>query len=43
VTAKFEAVGFDVVASNGEEFAKFLAGETQRWRNVIETGKITPE
>jgi len=43
VTAKFEAVGFDVVANNGAEFAKFLAGETQRWRTVIETGKITPE
>jgi tripartite-type tricarboxylate transporter receptor subunit TctC len=43
VAAKFDAVGFDVVASSGDEFAKFLAGETQRWRTVIETGKITPE
>jgi tripartite-type tricarboxylate transporter receptor subunit TctC len=43
IKAKFEAVGFDVVASTGEEFAKFLAGETARWKSVIETGKITPE
>jgi tripartite-type tricarboxylate transporter receptor subunit TctC len=43
VKAKFEAVGFDVVANNGEQFAKFLAEETARWRTVIETGKITPE
>ena len=43
VKAKFEAVGFDVVASNSDEFAKFLAGEIARWKAVIETGKITPE
>jgi tripartite-type tricarboxylate transporter receptor subunit TctC len=43
VKSKFEAVGFDVVASNGEQFAKFLAGEIARWKAVIETGKITAE
>ena len=43
VKAKFEAVGFDVVAGNGEQFAKFLAGEIARWKSVIETGKITAE
>jgi tripartite-type tricarboxylate transporter receptor subunit TctC len=43
VKAKFEAVGFDVIASNGGEFAKFLADEIARWTLVIETGKITPE
>ena len=43
VKAKFEAVGFDVVASNAEQFARFLADETARWKLVIETGKITPE
>jgi tripartite-type tricarboxylate transporter receptor subunit TctC len=43
VKAKFEAVGFDVVASNGEQFAKFLTGEMARWKSVIETGKITAE
>jgi tripartite-type tricarboxylate transporter receptor subunit TctC len=43
VKAKFEAVGFEVVASNAEQFTKFLADETARWKLVIETGKITPE
>jgi len=43
VKAKFEAVGFDVVASNGSAFAKFLTEEIARWKAVIETGKITPE
>jgi tripartite-type tricarboxylate transporter receptor subunit TctC len=42
VKAKFEAVGFDVVGSNGEAFAKFVAAEIARWKTVIETGKITP-
>jgi tripartite-type tricarboxylate transporter receptor subunit TctC len=43
VKAKFEAVGFDVVASNGSQFEKFLTDEFARWKTVIETGKITPE
>jgi tripartite-type tricarboxylate transporter receptor subunit TctC len=43
IKAKFEAIGFDVVASNGEQFAKFLAGEIARWKAVVETGKITAE
>jgi tripartite-type tricarboxylate transporter receptor subunit TctC len=43
VKAKFEAVGFDVVASNGEQFAKFAADEIARWKAVIEAGKITPD
>jgi tripartite-type tricarboxylate transporter receptor subunit TctC len=43
VKARFEAVGFDVVASNSAEFAKFLTEEIARWKTVIETGKITPE
>ena len=43
IKAKFEAVGFDVVASNGEQFAEFLADEIARWKTVIETGKITAE
>ena len=41
IKAKFEAIGFDVVASNAEQFAKFLAGEIARWKSVVETGKIT--
>ena len=43
VKAKFEAVGFDVVANNGEQFVKFLADEIARWKVVIETGKITAD
>ncbi len=43
VKAKFEAVGFDVVASNGAEFEKFLAEELARWKSVIEKGNIKPE
>ena len=43
IKAQFEAVGFEVVASNGDEFAKFLTGEIARWKNVIEVGKIAAE
>jgi tripartite-type tricarboxylate transporter receptor subunit TctC len=43
VKTKFEAVGFDVVANNGDQFTKFLAEEIARWKVVIETGKITAE
>ncbi len=43
VKAKFEAVGFDVVAGNGEQFATFLKGEFERWKAVIEKGGITAE
>jgi tripartite-type tricarboxylate transporter receptor subunit TctC len=43
IKAKFEAIGFDVVASNGVAFAKFLDGEIARWRTVVETGNITAE
>ena len=43
VKTKFEAVGFDVVANNGDQFTKFLAQEIARWKAVIETGKITAE
>lgn len=41
--AKYEAVGFEVVGSNGEQFSKFVADEIARWKQVIETGKISPE
>jgi tripartite-type tricarboxylate transporter receptor subunit TctC len=43
VKAKFEAVGFNVVASNGNQFAAFLNEEVARWKTVIETGRITPD
>ena len=43
IKAQFEAVGFEVVASNGDAFRKFLTGENARWKNVIEVGKISAE
>lgn len=43
VKAKFADMGFEVVASNGSQFADFLAKEIARWKTVIETGNITAE
>jgi len=43
VKAKFDAVGFDVVASNSEQSSKFIGDEIARWKSVIEAGKITAE
>ena len=43
IKSQFEAVGFEVVAGNGEEFRKFLTGEIARWKNVIDAGKISAE
>jgi len=42
VKGKFEAIGFDVVATSGAEFKSFLSDEITRWKTVIEAGKITP-
>jgi tripartite-type tricarboxylate transporter receptor subunit TctC len=43
VKKQFNDIGFDVVASNGAQFGEFLAGETQRWKTVVEAGNITAE
>lgn len=43
IKAQFEQLGFEVVASTGAQFETFLAGEIARWKQVIETGKITVE
>lgn len=40
VKAKFNGLGFDVVAITPEEFVVFRNGEEQRWREVVKTGKI---
>ena len=40
---QFNDIGFDVVASTGLQFRDFLNAETERWRTVIESGKITAE
>lgn len=41
VTAKFNDLGFEVVANSSDEFATFLGEELARWKLVIETGNIT--
>jgi tripartite-type tricarboxylate transporter receptor subunit TctC len=41
VKARFDDIGFEVVASSGAEFSAFLDKEIARWKDVIETGKIT--
>lgn len=40
VKAKFNDMGFEVVASSPEEFAAFQKAEEERWRTVITEGKI---
>ncbi|MGO4392113.1 Bug family tripartite tricarboxylate transporter substrate binding protein [Variovorax sp. M-6] len=41
VRQQFTAIGLEVVANTPEQFAKFQQQEFARWKNVIETGKIT--
>jgi tripartite-type tricarboxylate transporter receptor subunit TctC len=41
VVARFDDIGFEVVASTGPEFAKFLEAEIARWKTVIEVGNIS--
>jgi tripartite-type tricarboxylate transporter receptor subunit TctC len=43
VKAKFDGMGFEVVANNGSQFADFLTKEIARWKTVIEAGNITAE
>jgi tripartite-type tricarboxylate transporter receptor subunit TctC len=43
VKAKFNDIGFDVVANTSKQFETFLAAEIARWKTVIEVGKIQPE
>lgn len=40
---KLQEQGFEIVANTPEEFAKFQARELERWRVVIEKGKIELE
>jgi tripartite-type tricarboxylate transporter receptor subunit TctC len=42
VKARFDDIGFDVVANTGAQFSQFLAQEIARWRSVVERGNITP-
>jgi tripartite-type tricarboxylate transporter receptor subunit TctC len=41
VKPKLLEVGFEIVGNTPEQFAKFQASEHARWKQVIETGKIT--
>jgi tripartite-type tricarboxylate transporter receptor subunit TctC len=41
IKARFDELGFEVVANTGAEFAKFLDGEAARWKTVVEQGKIS--
>jgi len=40
---RMEDVGFEIVASTPEQMAQFQAQELERWRQVIEVGKIQLE
>ncbi|MBO1113103.1 tripartite tricarboxylate transporter substrate-binding protein [Bordetella petrii] len=40
VTKTLQGLGFEVVASSPEEFAKFQQGEVKRWKQVIKEGGI---
>jgi tripartite-type tricarboxylate transporter receptor subunit TctC len=42
VARRMGELGFEVVGSTPEEFASFQNGEIERWRRVVEVGKITP-
>lgn len=41
--ARFEELGFDVVANTGAQFKDFLTAEIKRWKTVIEVGNIKAE
>jgi tripartite-type tricarboxylate transporter receptor subunit TctC len=43
VRPRMEEMGFEIVASTPEQFQAFLTEELARWKQVIETGKITIE
>ncbi len=43
IKKQFNDIGFDVVASTGAQFTEFLTAETQRWKTVVEAGKITAD
>jgi tripartite-type tricarboxylate transporter receptor subunit TctC len=43
VRAKIASFGSDDVANTPEEFRLFIANETQKWRGIVEAGKITLE
>lgn len=40
---KLLEVGFEIVGNTPEQFTRFQASESARWKRVIETGKITAD
>jgi tripartite-type tricarboxylate transporter receptor subunit TctC len=40
---RMEDLGFEIVANTPEQMAAFQAKELERWKQVIEVGKITLE
>jgi tripartite-type tricarboxylate transporter receptor subunit TctC len=43
VKPKLLGLGFEIVANTPEQFTAFQAAEFARWKQVIETGKITAD
>ena len=43
VKKQFTDLGFEVVATSGAQFTDFLRAEAERWKKVVETGKISVE
>jgi tripartite-type tricarboxylate transporter receptor subunit TctC len=43
VVAKFNKLGFEVMATSNDEFRTYLGQEMARWKDVIEKGNITAE
>jgi tripartite-type tricarboxylate transporter receptor subunit TctC len=41
VRPRMEELGFEIVANTPEQFREFLTAELARWKQVIETGKIS--
>jgi len=39
----FTDLGFEVVATSGAQFTDFIRAEAERWKKVVETGKISVE
>jgi len=43
IAERMGQIGFDVVASSSEEFAKFMRAEVDRWTQVVNKGGIKPD
>jgi tripartite-type tricarboxylate transporter receptor subunit TctC len=43
VRERMQQIGFDVVASSPDEFARFMRDEVERWSRVVQKGGIKPD